>query len=238
MGKETPCWWWGSYISQGQSRWQSFVGTSLMPGLVANVVLCLGLIKNKSVKSNQIQAVHHRRKKTDRDLWIPCHLQTWPLAMIQVGHRHPLSAMMYSKDRGCHPGPFTYVEATTVWKYVLVRWQRKCGAAWALWRDGTGYSVWRGVACYEPCHLRPWWCPSPSCHWGLFLSLWLLGNKGQYWCLCLILPLENMGMSLVRTSPFIQGLYIAGPALHWMWQSGELAPSLTCSSTQKNRLCT
>jgi len=40
-------------------------GVSLMPGLVAKTVLCLKLIK---VKSNQIQAVEHKRKKTDRNL--------------------------------------------------------------------------------------------------------------------------------------------------------------------------
>jgi hypothetical protein len=58
MGKETPCWWWCSYISQGQSRWQSFVHPSLMSGLAAKAVLCLGFIKIKSnqIKSNQIKS--------------------------------------------------------------------------------------------------------------------------------------------------------------------------------------
>ena len=49
----------------GQSRWRSFVHPNLMPGLVAKAVLCLGHIK---IKSNQIQAVQLRRRKTDRDL--------------------------------------------------------------------------------------------------------------------------------------------------------------------------
>lgn len=35
--------------------------------------------------------------------------------MIQVGHRHPLAAMMYSKDGGCHPGPLSHV-ASLQWK--------------------------------------------------------------------------------------------------------------------------
>ena len=48
MGKETPCWWWHSSISQGQNRWQSFVCPSLMPGSVANDVLWLRAHKNHS----------------------------------------------------------------------------------------------------------------------------------------------------------------------------------------------
>lgn len=50
MGKETPHWWCYSYISQGQSRW-SFVHPSLMPGLVARAVSCLGHIKKKKKDS-------------------------------------------------------------------------------------------------------------------------------------------------------------------------------------------
>lgn len=45
MGNETPCWRWCASISQGQSRWQSSVYPSLIPGLVAKVVLCPGHIK-------------------------------------------------------------------------------------------------------------------------------------------------------------------------------------------------
>ena len=45
MGKEVPCLWWCSYISQEQSRWQSLDHLSLMPGLVAKAVSCLGYIK-------------------------------------------------------------------------------------------------------------------------------------------------------------------------------------------------
>ena len=59
----------------GQSRWQSFVHPSLMPGLVAKAVLCLGLIKIKSA-----QAAQRRRRKTDRptDLHVT-HSASWRL---------------------------------------------------------------------------------------------------------------------------------------------------------------
>jgi hypothetical protein len=91
MGKEISCLWCCSYVSQGQSRWQSFVHLNLMPGLVTKTDLCLGLIKIKSnqiksnqiksnqiksnqIKSNQIKTIKPRqmqcrRRKTDKDLW-------------------------------------------------------------------------------------------------------------------------------------------------------------------------
>jgi hypothetical protein len=63
MGNETP-FWSCFYISQRQSRWQSFVHHSLMLGIMAKAILCLRIIKKES---NQIQASQHRRRKTDRD---------------------------------------------------------------------------------------------------------------------------------------------------------------------------
>lgn len=66
-----------------------------MPGLVANVVLCLGLIKNKSIKSNLILAVQHRRRKIDRHLCTFMPPTDLTSSMAQVGlHRYPLAALM------------------------------------------------------------------------------------------------------------------------------------------------
>lgn len=64
MGKETPlCCGWCSCTSQGQSRLRSFLLSSVVPGLVAQAVFCLGLIKSNK---NQIQAARPMRRKTNR----------------------------------------------------------------------------------------------------------------------------------------------------------------------------
>lgn len=84
-GREKPCWQWCSYISQWQSRWQSFVP----PRLVAKVVLCLGHMKTKP---NQIQAAQSGRRKTELRSTMPPRAdeercpQTYPTAW--AGHRH------------------------------------------------------------------------------------------------------------------------------------------------------
>jgi hypothetical protein len=77
MDIETPCGCLCSSISQKQSRWQSLVHPSSMPGLVATAVLYLVHIK---VKSNQ--AAHHstgggRQTENSRP---PCHPQICPPA--------------------------------------------------------------------------------------------------------------------------------------------------------------
>lgn len=105
MGQETPSCWCCSCTSQGQSRWRSFCQPSSMLGLMVKaVLLCLGLLKIKSVKSNHIQAEKHRRRKTET-CGPPCLPQTCPPSTAQVGHQHRLAAILYSKDGGCHPGP-------------------------------------------------------------------------------------------------------------------------------------
>jgi hypothetical protein len=103
MSKETPYWWYGSYMSQGQSKCQ-FVHPRLMFGLVAKIVLCLGYIKinPNQIKSNQIKSNQIKSnpggaawEEEDRQRSALCHAsgedgercpETCPSAW--VGHRH------------------------------------------------------------------------------------------------------------------------------------------------------
>lgn len=97
MGKVTPCWWWCSYISQGQSRWQLFFHPRLMPGLLARAILCLGLIKKSNqTKSNQIQAAQRRKRKTETCRQ-PCVHQTCPPAL---GTCHPGTHQSHGQPAG------------------------------------------------------------------------------------------------------------------------------------------
>lgn len=61
--RDTSVLWWCSCTSQGQSRLRSFLLSSVVPGLVAQAVFCLGLIKSNK---NQIQAARPMRRKTNR----------------------------------------------------------------------------------------------------------------------------------------------------------------------------
>ena len=108
MGKEIPLWWWYSSISQGQSRWQSFVHLSLMLDLVAKAILYLEHIKIKSnqIKSNlgsvaqeevrQRALFHHAfQVQVGKDIPIPA---LCPTVWAQVGQNHTES---------CFPSPST-----------------------------------------------------------------------------------------------------------------------------------
>lgn len=71
MGKETPwCCGWCSCTSQGQSRLRSFLLSSVVPGLVAQAVFGLGLIKNQ-IKSDLGSTVHEEENK--QTCIPPCH---------------------------------------------------------------------------------------------------------------------------------------------------------------------
>lgn len=136
MDKETPCWWWCSYFSQGHSRWQLFVHPSF-------AILCLELI---IIKSNQIQAAVQEEEDRDRDLWTPM-----PPTDLSSSAQH-----RWAIDTGLLPHHTAGVEGITqgpgqllgqpavgptMCEYVVDRWERKrSGKAWALCkkRDGTG----------------------------------------------------------------------------------------------------
>ena len=99
MGKEIP-WWWCSFISQGQNRWQSSVYPSLMPALMAKTVLCLGLnqIKLNQIKSMQPREGGGRQRPMDlRATHSPALQHT-----AQVSHRYLHAAT--SMEGKYHPG--------------------------------------------------------------------------------------------------------------------------------------
>lgn len=79
-----------------------FVHTSLIPGLVAKVVLNLS---HKIIKSNQIQAVQHERRKTDLCFPMPQVQRPTLLPKVQAGHSHteshlqPLNGVVEKEDR-------------------------------------------------------------------------------------------------------------------------------------------
>ena len=76
--------------------------TSLIPGLVAKVVLNLS---HKIIKSNQIQAVQHERRKTDLCFPMPQVQTPTLLPKVQAGHSHteshlqPLNGVVEKEDR-------------------------------------------------------------------------------------------------------------------------------------------
>ena len=89
--------WWCSCISQGQSTWQSFVHPSLMPGLVAKAVLCLGLMKIKSIPGNATW------KEEDRQRIVDCHATPdlpYSECTAQAGHeKHQLATIPWMDGR-------------------------------------------------------------------------------------------------------------------------------------------
>lgn len=95
MGKETPCWWWCSYVRKGQSRYP--VHPSLVPGLMPKAVFMAEIHENQ-IKSNKTQAAQRRRKKTDIEP--PCHPQASLQCTAQVGHTHSLAATPYHVTQG------------------------------------------------------------------------------------------------------------------------------------------
>lgn len=70
-------------------------------------------------------------------------------------------------------------------------------------------------------------------------SLLLVPSPSRLLTRDLILPLEIMGMSLVRVATkdhmVVQGLYRTGRDTHCLWYFGELASSLSINSTWENR---
>ena len=80
----------------------SFFDRSLMAGLVAKAVLYLAFIKIKSI---QIQASQHRRKKTDRPVEDRATHRPAFQHTAQVDHGcHLLAGIPASMDGLCHPG--------------------------------------------------------------------------------------------------------------------------------------
>jgi hypothetical protein len=101
---------------------------------------------------------------------------------------------------------------------------------------------WSGIACCDWPALTPGWGPSLS--WlkamSVSVAMQLYSGRGHYWWPWLMLPVENMGMSLVGAATGdhmdVQGLCRTIPTPHWLWHSRELVPSLTRDSTQESAL--
>ena len=114
-----------------QSTQQSSVCPTLMPGLVAKAVLCLGLIK---IKSNPGSTAH---EKTDRPA---DHHATHQLALLPMAHLLVVVTCLLSCQavwtEGVTQGPASRHDqlaagATAMYEYVVDRWKRKiAGAAW------------------------------------------------------------------------------------------------------------
>ena len=133
MDKETPV--GDVLISVGAEQMAglcSFVHPSLMPGLVAKAVLCLGLIK---MKSNRIPAMQCRGKETDVDLQITTAARDLPSSAQHGWAIHnPLGNTIHSMDGDCLPGPHQLhsraaVGATTMCEHVVVRWEKMARGA-------------------------------------------------------------------------------------------------------------
>lgn len=79
----------------------------------------------------------------------------------------------------------------------------------------------------QPCQPGAMGGPGPCLH------LWLCSCRDQCGCPWLVLPLENLGTSLVgaATGDYmdVQELCRTDSTPHWLWHSGELAPSITDS---------
>lgn len=84
----------------------SFVHPSLMPGLVAKTVLCLGLRK---IKSNQIRSRLGSAALEEEDRHSDCHGSHRLALQSALAHRQPLAAMFHHGDRGCHQGPASHM---------------------------------------------------------------------------------------------------------------------------------
>lgn len=92
MGKESPCWWYGSYINQGTEQMTVLCSFYLDTWLGGQNCLMPRMQKNL-IQSNPIRAVQLGRRKTDRDLWIttpledlPSHAWHWQTIDLQVPH--------------------------------------------------------------------------------------------------------------------------------------------------------
>jgi hypothetical protein len=137
--------------------------------------------------------------------------------------RHQRAATPHDIDPGrmlCRdpPGEPT-VGATTVCKYVVIRWERKRSRApWTLWREMELETRERGGgACCE------WSAPPPGAMVRSQPKLPLramsgsMDSRGWYQCLWLILSLEHMGRSLVWPATGdhidVQGLCRSRPSL-------------------------
>lgn len=115
-----PC-WYCAYISQGQSRQQSFTHLSWMPGFVAKAALYPGLIKSNPGRA----APEGRRRLRD----CPCMAPTDLPSGTQNRWAGDTCFPPHLTDGRCPPGalqPHDQPEAgaTTLYKYVVVRRER------------------------------------------------------------------------------------------------------------------
>lgn len=114
----------------GQSRYQSFIYSSLMYALMAKAVLCLGIIKKSNqIKSNSGSAAQEEKNRQRLE---DCHSTHRPALqyLAQAGYRHPFAALPHIMNAGCHPEAYqSYTQlaarTTTIYKYVVIIWERK-----------------------------------------------------------------------------------------------------------------
>lgn len=125
MGKKTLCWWWCSYVSQGQSSRQSFVHRSLIPTLVHKTVVCLEHIKIRSnrIKSRQSSTGRGRQTETHRPA-----LQH----IAQEDHRYHLSPCHTEKMENVTKGPTSHTAS-------LRQEPSQCVGMW--WSEGREREV-------------------------------------------------------------------------------------------------
>lgn len=125
MGIETP------FVGYVLIPEQSFVQTSLKPGLVAKAVLCIDLIKTKPTQDKSNQIIKSRQHCAEGGR----RKAPWT-AMPPMG-------LPSSVDEKCHLGVCKthgqpVVRATIMCKYVVVRWEREKLSSWScMKKDGT-----------------------------------------------------------------------------------------------------
>jgi hypothetical protein len=118
--------------------------------------------------------------------------------MTQAGQRHPLVTMpscaLWTEDVTQGTASLQPMCNRSHHNVLLWRERKTGGEAWAS-RTENKLEPWErlSVMSDQPCYLGPWWGPSPSCHWGLYLSLWQHGSRVGVKCLCLTVPLRTQG---------------------------------------------